>query len=402
MNNEASSSKQENKSDEEEDDSNKQIEENVVDYKDLIIGNAFDEIGNSQRDTRSIAIVTVTRPDNIEFTKLIQVATEEPSDNGPLLDLHVSLFGADMHQDNNNNTHQEEFEEMIQSIEKSLERLECFKTESEAFLRNHMNTMESLNLYNSYSIPRNLSFPNLCSILNEDETKLYEEPESISSGSSLSLSSNGSNTQIRRDGPARRKVYSRNTQSMYASNTESRDPFDQRQKDIMILVSSLKKDLGTFKVGLTKSEELVNDVQIDMKDTRNCMETYIKDIPESHYSALKKLEVDIESILSKRTKNPWLDTGYAILSYLLTMFALVVWIVIYILKWGKKVIMFPRKLWRVYSEYLVERNKVVKEASMKSVSGTGTMTEENNGISVSSSVTGIHSDTMYQRPKKEI
>lgn len=54
MNNESSSSKQENKSDEDDDDNNKQIEENVVDYRDLIIGNTFDEIGNSQRDTRNI------------------------------------------------------------------------------------------------------------------------------------------------------------------------------------------------------------------------------------------------------------------------------------------------------------------------------------------------------------
>jgi hypothetical protein len=46
---------------------------------------------------------------------------------------------------------------------------------------------------------------------------------------------------------------------------------------------------------------------------------------------------------------------------------LIVWIVIYILKWGKKVVLFPRKLWRDYSDYLVERNKVVKKASMRSV-----------------------------------
>jgi hypothetical protein len=78
------------------------------------------------------------------------------------------------------------------------------------------------------------------------------------------------------------------------------------------------------------------------------------------------LEVDIESILSKRAKNPWLDTGYALLSYLLTLFALVVWIVIYILKWGKKVVLFPKKLWTAYSDYLIERNKVVKTASMLS------------------------------------
>jgi hypothetical protein len=92
------------------------------------------------------------------------------------------------------------------------------------------------------------------------------------------------------------------------------------------------------------------------------------------------LEVDIESILSKRAKNPWLDTGYALLSYLLTLFALVVWIVIYILKWGKKVVLFPKKLWTAYSDYLIERNKVVKTASMLSVVGGGV----NGGVSAAS------------------
>lgn len=106
--------------------------------------------------------------------------------------------------------------------------------------------------------------------------------------------------------------------------------------------------------------------------------------------------MDIESILSKRAKSPWLDTGYALLSYLLTcklfcslyievrlcktsplirmliiVFALLVWIVIYILKLGQKVILFPRQLWKAYSDYLVERNKVVKKASMQSVVGGG-------------------------------
>lgn len=51
------------------------------------------------------------------------------------------------------------------------------------------------------------------------------------------------------------------------------------------------------------------------------------------------------------------------------VFALVVWVVIYILKWGKKVILFPTKLWKAYSDYLVERNKAVKKASMMSVAG---------------------------------
>jgi hypothetical protein len=55
--------------------------------------------------------------------------------------------------------------------------------------------------------------------------------------------------------------------------------------------------------------------------------------------------------------------------FFILVFALAVWIIIYILKWGKKVVLFPRKLWHVYSDYLVERNKLVKKASMQSVAG---------------------------------
>lgn len=62
------------------------------------------------------------------------------------------------------------------------------------------------------------------------------------------------------------------------------------------------------------------------------------------------------------------------------MFALVVWIVIYILKWGKKVILFPRKLWRAYSDYLVERNKAVKKASMLSVAGGSPIISNNDDV----------------------
>lgn len=98
-----------------------------------------------------------------------------------------------------------------------------------------------------------------------------------------------------------------------------------------------------FKRALLETEKLIRDIQNDIGDTRQRMALYLKDIPETHYSAvsdslhlsyfrfpsrgllitdskiqLKKLEVDIESILANRAKNPWLDTGYALLSYLLT------------------------------------------------------------------------------------
>ncbi|KAI8350870.1 hypothetical protein BD560DRAFT_409567 [Blakeslea trispora] len=164
--------------------------------------------------------------------------------------------------------------------------------------------------------------------------------------------------------------HSHHRHSMYDDPIDTQDTFDSRIQSTVFLIHSLTEELKEFKQSLNQTELLIHDVQLDMDDFRHRMEVYMKDIPESHFSALKQLELDIESILSKRAKNPWMDTGYALLSYLLTLFALGVWIVIYMIKLGKKILLFPFKLWKDYSDYLVERNKAVKKASMRSVSTT--------------------------------
>ena len=204
---------------------------------------------------------------------------ESPSENEPLLDLRVSLFG-DIYSDAENHVQAEEFQDAIQSIEKSLDQFCEFRKESAQFLRDHSNTMETLQLYNEKEyIPKLLrtnSFPSLQS---------PEEPESTSSGSSLSSSAS---SLVQSGMPTTRELYQRNTQSMYGTDIKENtgDPFDLRQREINALVSSLRKDLDKFKCSLEKTEDLVRDVQVDMDDTRNRMETYIKDIPESHYSAV--------------------------------------------------------------------------------------------------------------------
>ncbi|GAN06725.1 hypothetical protein MAM1_0134c06213 [Mucor ambiguus] len=373
---------------EEEEDGVDNNSKDVVYYRDLIVGE-YEKINYRSNPVRDIAILSTTLSDNIEFIKLIQLSSEDPPDQGPLLDLHVSMFG-DQSSDTDMNNEAEEFETILQNIQSRLVILDAFKKESNSFLQDHISTMESLNLYQR----QNNEIPKLSRTYSQPSFTPYtEEPDAISyaslssSGSSFastdSSSSSSSGVILRptREMLSHRSSYNRHAQSMYIDHTEVKtsDPFTFRQEEISCLIRSLKSELVEFKSSLQNTEDLVNDVQVDMDDFRNRMETYIKDIPESHYSALKKLEVDIESILSKRAKNPWLDTGYALLSYLLTLFALVVWIVIYILKWGKKVVLFPRKLWRDYSDYLVERNKVVKKASMRSVAaGTSTSLFQRN------------------------
>lgn len=154
--------------------------------------------------------------------------------------------------------------------------------------------METLNLYNDKEyvpkLPRTSSFPTLKTAAS-DSTPSSEEFESASSSGSSLSSSMSSSDRPSSEMMTPRDLYHRNAHSMYGGNGEfiSRDPFELRQREINALVKGLGKDLDRFKESLVRTEDLVRDVQVDMDDTRNRMETYIKDIPESHYSAVKPL-----------------------------------------------------------------------------------------------------------------
>ncbi|KAI7899150.1 uncharacterized protein BX663DRAFT_518705 [Cokeromyces recurvatus] len=392
----------------------------TVDYQDFIGGD--EEIDFESNPIRDIAIIRTTRSDNVEFTKLIQLTSNDLLDNGPLLDLRVSLFGniTKSSQNNKIDTHvinedtiiteanefdideQEEFNEVLRNVENRLDHLEIFKKDSTQFLQDHINSLESLKLFDRLhlkntttnendsllrpTLPRISSHPSfgLNSIIHPIVPEYHDDSDSLlSSSSSISSHQSSSSSGIilrpnentlRHKESSNRYSSDHHRHSMYINPTDiiikTCDPFDDRLDEIRQVIRSLEGDLDEFKVSLKNTEDLVNDVQLEMDDFKNRMEFYIKDIPESHYSALKKLEVDIESILSKRAKNPWLETGYALLSYLLTCFALLIWIIIYVLKRVKRVILFPKKLWKTYSDYLVERNKAVKEASLRSVMGS--------------------------------
>ncbi|CEG83941.1 hypothetical protein RMATCC62417_17804 [Rhizopus microsporus] len=220
----------------------------TMDIKNVITGYVSNEAYNEPRE---IAIVTASPSDNIEFRKLVQLSTD--TENGPLLDLCIFFFGDEA------DTHQENVNDLLTSVEDQLESLESFQSASRAFLVENEEAMHRLHL------------SGLTGIADQDDA-----------------------VEIRDDA------------------------FENRHDEILIMLQTLKHELQSFKGSLKETKRLIQRIQHEMDDTRNIMEVYIKDIPESHYSALKKLEVDIELILSRRAKNPWLDTGYAILSYLLT------------------------------------------------------------------------------------
>ena len=67
------------------------------------------------------------------------------------------------------------------------------------------------------------------------------------------------------------------------------NPFDYRQEEVRLGVSALENEMTEFKCELQTTEELIRDIQMDISDTRGRMSSYIKDIPEAHYSAVSEI-----------------------------------------------------------------------------------------------------------------
>lgn len=60
--------------------------------------------------------------------------------------------------------------------------------------------------------------------------------------------------------------------------------YEYRQEQLNDAVIDLQRGIDEFKRSLQDTERIVRAVQIDMNDTKVKMDTYLKDVPETHYS----------------------------------------------------------------------------------------------------------------------
>lgn len=195
-----------------------------VDAADIIAGCVMTQ---DNYQPRMIVIVHALPSDTIEFKKLAQLSSSNV-DNGPLLDLRISMLGdeADVHYDT--------IRDLLASVETQLESVETFQSESQEFLEENQSIMERLHLAD-INIP--LAYK-------------YTHSELVSG--------------------------------------EEKDSFDMKHEEMITMMSLFKKELQGLQSSLKETKGLVYNIQSEMDDTRSKMETYIKDIPESHYSAVKK------------------------------------------------------------------------------------------------------------------
>jgi len=331
-----------------------------------------DNEGNSKAE--KIAIVEASERDDIEFIKLLNVNLNMSNTDSMLVDLHVSMLG-DADQD------YESFEpilaEKMRHLESELERAKILSQEAKEFYLEHRQAIHELVLDESHDYgdrgqAGSLSSSSSSGLLFLDKA-MQDKAKSISyidGGTGSAYSSPSSSPPRSRESSVDHRGHDlQRAPSLLLNNVPYRSvsPFDYRQEEVRLGISALRSEMDTFQQTLYETENLIKGIQTDMNNTSDRVPTILHDIPEYDYSALKKLEVEVESILANRAKSPWLDMGYAWLSYVLAFTAFLVWVIIRILKWIRAVVIFPRTLWTTYSEYLIERDKAVKRASLQTV-----------------------------------
>ncbi|KAI9018016.1 hypothetical protein CLU79DRAFT_762660 [Phycomyces nitens] len=321
------------------------------------------------RHDRTIVQVQASSTDGIEFVKLVQLPEDMLVESGLLFDLHVSLVAEECDNDQVVDCYEEAMS-LSNTVNGRIKEIKDSLRDSQEFLNIQKYNIASLSLddFDHYGRSVALSRPN--STFDFHSPRSHENPsEKRNSSTHLDNSAYFTTTDHHGDQAATNSCG--RAPSLLLNNVPFRgvNPFDYRKDCLKLNVGALQSELDSFKASLENTERLVRYIQSDVDGTRSRMELLIKNIPESHFSALKKLEVDIECILASRAKNPWLDTAYALLSYLLTVFALGVWTVICVLKYGRKVFSFPWRLWTDYKAHMKERNKAVKQASLYALSG---------------------------------
>ncbi|KAI8076899.1 uncharacterized protein BX664DRAFT_344205 [Halteromyces radiatus] len=366
----------------------------------VITGDIWNDPSSTKSRTRQIAEIHVDTENDVGFVKFTQLPDETSHCKGRLLNLYVSFLSTNKTDDRFVMSVRDN-EDLSKTVSDRLLSLDPFIDEAKAFLR------ERKQQYRAF-----VPMDDLQQQQRRGSRKGSDSDTSgvrFTNGDASSRSSSSSSlltpttTQQRLDStsssttPIRPASLSSSHRSLSSSLQLSQhslwnyvpyqeyNAYEYRQDQLKVAVADLRRGMDDIKRSLESTEGMIRGVQIDMNDTKAKMDTYLKDVPETHYSELKRLEVSIESILANRAKSRGMELLYWLLTALLTGkkkkrkkkrriltvivlgCAFLIWAVICILKLGQTAISFPRKMIKAFNEHMAERNEVVKQAGMRIV-----------------------------------
>ncbi|ORZ11248.1 hypothetical protein BCR42DRAFT_494264 [Absidia repens] len=342
---------------------------------------------NAKSKTRLIAEIHVDDDTDAELVTLTQLTDENSLLKGQLLNLHVSFLVSDK-TENDLAGYIQDSNNLYKNVEDRLGSLDPFIANAEAFLNERKQQYRAfVPMDDSTSDPpqqqqRQLQQANPRKNSDSDSGHgvRFTTTNSSRSSSFSSLTTPSPKTQQSAVSSSTTTARPPSLASSHRSNSsafqqslwnyvpyQQYNAYEYRQDQLKDAVSDLRRGIDEFKRSLTDTEDLVHLVQIDMNDTKAKMDTYLKDVPETHYSELKRLEVSIESILANRAKSRGMELLYWLLTALLTGCAFLLWAVICVLKLGQTAISFPKKMIKAFNDHMEERNKIVKQAGMRIV-----------------------------------
>ncbi|KAI9321461.1 hypothetical protein BX666DRAFT_982921 [Dichotomocladium elegans] len=217
---------------------------------------------------RKIATVRARQSDKEEFVKLIHLTDGNSMRDGYLLDLHVSMLG-----ESDENMEDEITQEDLQMLWK---------------------TIESLISEPSNRSPQESSSQRSQRMEDGSKQSRKQRTSSVDSTSS-SPSNSASSINTASATSAARGIRQTNYSSLKRASSvwlerhlpyRSVNPFDYRQEEVLLGVQALENEMTEFRQALYETEDLIRNIQNDISDTRQKMTSYIKDMPDTHYSAV--------------------------------------------------------------------------------------------------------------------
>ncbi|KAI8339212.1 hypothetical protein BC941DRAFT_469394 [Chlamydoabsidia padenii] len=318
--------------------------------------------------TRQIAEIHVDAKNDVGFIKLTQLANGSSLIKGHLVNLNVSFLVPDKVKDDRLSYIQEN-SALCKIVNDRLVSLEPFMHDAQAFMKDRGQQCRAF-------IPIDESTSDIQQLLLQHDQQQKQQQQSYCDSTDSSRSSSFSSTLSQT--PDSQTTSTLKPPPLALNRTgssslwncvpyQSYNAYEYRQDQLKDAVSDLQRGIDELRRSLEDTEATVHGVQIDMNDTKAKMDTYLKDVPETHYSELKRLEVSIESILANRAKSRGMELLYWLLTALLTGCAFLLWAVICALKLCQATISFPRKMIKAFNEHMEERNKVVKQAGRRIV-----------------------------------
>ncbi|KAL1920804.1 uncharacterized protein VTP21DRAFT_11439 [Calcarisporiella thermophila] len=172
------------------------------------------------------------------------------------------------------------------------------------------------------------------------EEFLYDlESDNESLSTMISMSSIPTNASVSTRPPSSIIIHSE-----HGANSTGSGSFIPSQEFVYGSLHAMSADQVRTAAGLDILDALNRKIVGQLRSLTADMTEMMAVINEHNFHTVKALEDDIQIINAVRAKSPWLDIGYVVLEYMVTGLAIVFWLVVTVLRAGRK---YCKSVWHL-------------------------------------------------------